>query len=244
MTRASASGSALSLSWCLVVLLMMGARFAHAQLPGPREAAGALNFDLRAQPLQDALAEFARITGHSVLVSSSLTAGRDAAPVQGRLAPREALRQLLTGSGLVARYVGEQSFTLVPEFEAEANAPAAPRGEAPVGSDEAAAELRAYAAPLQSSITRVLCIAQPDAFGRYRLGVQLWIGADGTVRDIRVLEGSGQRERDARVLRSLRDLVVDAPPPTLRQPITILLTPRTDPARDCRPHRRDGARAG
>ena len=241
MTRASKPGSALSLSWCLVVLLMMGARFAQAQLPGPREAAGVLNFDLQAQPLQEALAEFARLTGHSVLVSSSLTTGRGAAAVQGRLAPREALRQLLAGSGLVARYVGEQSFTLVPEFVAEASGPAAAGGAPPGAGDEAAAELRAYAAPLQSSITRVLCIAQPDAFGRYRLGVQLWIEDDGTVRDIRVLEGSGQQERDARVLRSLRDLVVDAPPSTLRQPITILLTPRTDPARDCRPHR---ARAG
>jgi len=241
MTRASASGSALSLSWCLVVLLMMGARFAHAQLPGPREGGGALNFDMQAQPLQDALAEFARITGHSVLVSSSLAEGRTASSVQGRLAPRDALRQLLVGSGLVARYVGEQSFTLVPESVAEASAPVASRGEGSGRDDEAVADLRDYAAALQSSITRVLCIAQPDAFGRYRLGVQLWIDADGAVRDIRVLEGSGQRERDARVLRSLRDLALDAPPPALPQPLTILLTPRTDPARDCRPHR---SRAG
>jgi hypothetical protein len=241
MTRASASGSALSLSWCLVVLLMMGARFAQAQMPGPREAAGAINFDMQAQSLQDALAEFGRITGHSVLVSSSLAAGRAASPVRGQLAPREALRQLLAGSGLVARYVGEQSFTLVPEFVAEASASAATRGEAVGGEDEAVADLRAYAAALQSSITRVLCIAQPDAFGRYRLGLQLWIGDDGAVREVRVLEGSGQQERDARVLRSLRDLALDAPPPALPQPLTILLTPRTDPARDCRPHR---ARAG
>ncbi len=240
MTRASKPGSALSLSWCLVVLLMMGARFAQAQPPGAREAAGTMNFDLQAQPLQDALAEFARITGQSVLVSSSLTAGRGASSVQGRFAPREALRQLLEGSGLVARYVGEQSFTLVPEFVAEAGAAPGPAGDAG-GGEDSAAELRAYAAPLQASITRVLCLAQPEAFGRYRLGVQLWIGEDGTVRDIRVLEGSGQDARDARVLDSLRGAVVDAPPPALRQPVTILLTPRTDPARDCRPHR---SRAG
>ncbi|MFS2052024.1 hypothetical protein ACEN8K_24385 [Variovorax sp. CT11-76] len=100
MTRASASGSALSLSWCLVVLLMMGARFAQAQMPGPREAAGAINFDMQAQPLQDALAEFGRITGHSVLVSSSLAAGRAASPVRGQLAPREAL---LAGSDAYLR---------------------------------------------------------------------------------------------------------------------------------------------
>lgn len=236
MTRASSPGGALSLSWCLVVLLMMGsARMAAAQ-----DDAAALHFDLQAQPLDAALAAFGHRTGHSVLVASSLTEGRQAAAVQGRYAPREALQRLLAGTGLVARYSGERAFTLVPAPEA----PAA-RGDAPARNEPQAAATQtrqAYAAVLQRSITRVLCLAQPDAFGRYRLALQLWIDPAGLVEEARLLEPTGVPARDAAVLALLRAMAMDAPPPAgLPQPLTLLLTPRPDPARDCRPYR---ARAG
>lgn len=234
MTHTSASGGALTLSWCLVVALMLAARLAAAQ-----SAAEVVRFDLPAQPLEASLAVFGRITGHSVLVASSLTSGREAAAVQGDFAPREALRRMLAGSGLAARYTGANAFTLVPvqapaadarEQEHNTTANAALTGNGPASL--------AYAALLQRAITRVLCIAQPDAFGRYRLALQLWIDPAGGVADARLLEGSGVPSRDAAVLASLRGsgLDLEAPPPALAQPVTLLLTPRPDPARDCRPY--------
>ncbi|RQO53292.1 secretin and TonB N terminus short domain protein [Variovorax sp. KBW07] len=203
--------------------------------------AAPLHFDLPAQPLARSLAVFGRLTGHSVLVTSRLTEGREASPVQGEFAPRDALQRMLTGTGLAARYTGANAFTLVPlqaptgsSQEQEQQQAHEPASAALAGSGPA---LRAYATVLQGAITRVLCIAQPDAFGRYRLAVQLWIDSAGSVSDAHVLEGSGVPARDATVLASLRALGLDTPPPpALAQPITLLLTPRPDPARDCRPY--------
>ncbi|WP_162248695.1 TonB family protein [Variovorax sp. Root473] len=245
MTRTSASGGALTLSWCLVMALMMGARLAAAQAASDGEV---VRFDLPAQPLEISLAVFGRITGHSVLVASSLTAGREAAAVRGDFAPREALHRMLAGSGLVARYTGTNAFTLVP-VPAEPSEKGLADGRATKGDPGAVDAMRAqagYAAVLQASITRVLCIAQPDAFGRYRLGLRLWIDPTGLVSEARLLEGSGLAQRDVAVLAILRSLEMDAPPPPgMAQPVTILLTPRADPARDCRPYSTArGARAG
>lgn len=236
MTRTSASGGALTLSWCLVVALMMAARMAAAQAVADGEP---VRFDLPAQPLEISLSVFGRITGHSVLVVSSLTAGREAAAVQGDFVPREALQRMLAGSGLAARYIGADAFTLVPVPSVPS---ARERVDERVPKAGAAAQV-GYAAVLQTSITRVLCIAQPDAFGRYRLGLQIWIDAAGLVNEARLIEGSGLARRDALVLATLGSLQMDAPPPPgMAQPVTILLTPRADPARDCRPWR--GAQAG
>lgn len=218
--------------------LMMGARFAAAQAV-PDNAI--MRFDLPAQPLEISLSVFGRITGHSVLVASSFTAGREAASVHGDLTPREALQQMLAGTGLVARYTGVDAFTLVPVQRAEGE-PAGGNAPKAVGvATEAARAQAGFAAVLQASITRVLCIAQPDAFGRYRLGIQLWIDPAGDVSDARVLQGSGLAPRDAAVLATLRALTLNAPPPGMAQPVTILLTPRADPARDCRRYRAAGA---
>jgi TonB family protein len=237
MTSTSTSGGALTLSWCLVVALMLGARLSCAHAAAQEDAVA--RFDLPAQPLAGALAEFGRITGHSVLVAGSLTAAREAAAVQGEFTPRDALQRLLAGTGLLARYISANAFTLVPLHEAQA-APDSPDAHAPglAGRPDDDLARSAYALVLQRAITRVLCIAQPDGFGRYRLGVQLWIDADGLVSAARLLEGSGVRERDAAVLARLRALDLEVPPPSaLPQPVTILLTPRANPQRDCRAHR-------
>jgi len=196
-----------------------------------------LHFDLPAQPLARSLAVFGHLTGHSVLVTSRLTDGREASPVQGDFAPHEALQRMLVGTGLVARYTGASAFTLMPvQATTAVQDERAPAGAPTAGS---AGALQAYAAVLQGAVTRVLCIAQPDAFGRYRLAIQLWIDPAGAVTEVRLLESSGVPARDAAVLASLRTLGLDTPlPATLTQPVTLLLTPRPDPARDCRPYLR------
>lgn len=192
-----------------------------------------IRFDLPAQPLETALVTFGGLTGYSVLVASNLAAGRQAAAVYGDFEPREALQKLLTDTGLVARYTGSNAFTLTLINGAS---------EISQGTVEENAKRRvalaktAYAMVLQSSITRILCRAQPDTFGRYRAVLQLWINDDGTMRDARLLESTGLKERDVVLQKALRSGVMDiAPPAGLVQPISILLTPRPDPAEDCRP---------
>ena len=68
--------------------LAMAATAAHAADQRAR-------FDIPAQPLSQALAEFSRQSKANVLAPSSLTRGRTSAPVSGDLTPEEALKQLL-----------------------------------------------------------------------------------------------------------------------------------------------------
>ncbi len=185
-------------------------------------------FDIAAQPLDAALAAYTQATGMAVLVTSRLTAGRQASAVRGRLAPREALRLLLTGTGLQARYTSASAFTLV---ESAASAPV-PR--APATAPSAAAVTR-YAGVLQNTVTRALCQWTGAQFGRYRASLQLWIGRNGVVRQARVLSGTGDARRDEALAGVLSGLIMDAPPPAdLPQPVTIVLAPRPDPRADCR----------
>jgi hypothetical protein len=198
-----------------------------------------IRFDLPVQPLAAALVTFSELTGYSVLVSSSLTTGRQAAAVHGEFEPRDALQRLLADSGLLIRYVGARAFTLLPALTAASTVSTRDGGVSGRASDDAKNELdrENYAAGLQLSITRLLCAVQPEAFGRYRIGFQLWFGDDGKVRDARLLESSGVRKRDVAVLSALRGLVIDGLPRDLPQPVTILLTPRSDSLVDCRSSR-------
>ncbi|KQB57532.1 TonB-dependent siderophore receptor [Acidovorax sp. SD340] len=61
---------------------------------------------IAAQPLDAALNELAAATGVPVAFSPALVAGKKAPAVKGNLTPREAVNQLLSGSGLVATQEG------------------------------------------------------------------------------------------------------------------------------------------
>ncbi|CAB3844274.1 hypothetical protein LMG26846_01641 [Achromobacter insuavis] len=226
MTVTQAPGAA----WAFACWFALGlAVLPPAALAQQRTADTALiPFDIAAQPLDAALAAYTQATGMAVLVTSRLTAGRQGSAVRGRLAPREALRLLLAGTGLQARYSSASAFTLV---EAAASAPAP---HAPATAPSPAAVTR-YAGVLQNTVTRALCQWTGAQFGRYRASLQLWIGRNGVVRQARVLSGTGDARRDEALAGVLSGLIMDAPPPAdLPQPVTIVLAPRPDPRADCR----------
>ncbi|MBB1603740.1 hypothetical protein A9977_27275 [Variovorax sp. UMC13] len=207
------------------------------------EAGPRLHFDLPSQPLQKALADFGGLTGHSVLVDSTLTQGRTAQAVRGVFPAQEALRLLLAGTGLHARYSGRDAFTLVPEPAAGELPMATPAASttAPALAGTAAPAAADFAGALQSAITQALCAAQPHSFGRYRAALQLWTGPEGRIRRASLLEPSGEAARDAELLAQLRGLAIGrVPPPGLAQPLTVLLSPRADPVAVCRAARADG----
>ncbi|PJM70118.1 STN domain-containing protein [Achromobacter ruhlandii] len=226
MTVTQAPGAA----WAFACWFALGlAVLPPAALAQQRAADGAsIAFDIAAQPLDAALAAYTQATGMAVLVTSRLTAGRQGSAVRGRLAPRQALRQLLAGTGLQARYASASAFTLV---ESAASAPP-PRA---AGAAPSPAAVTRYAGVLQNTVTRALCQGTGAQFGRYRASLQLWIGRNGVVRQARVLSGTGDARRDEALAGVLSGLIMDAPPPAdLPQPVTIVLAPRPDPRTDCR----------
>ncbi|MDM0089965.1 MULTISPECIES: STN domain-containing protein [unclassified Variovorax] len=241
MVLSLAPGCRWAQAWCLVWMLVWGSTAAATTEPRDMAEAGPrLHFDLPSQPLQKALADFGGLTGHSVLVDSTLTQGRTAQAVRGVFAAQEALRLLLAGTGLHARYSGRDAFTLVPE-PATAEVPMPEATTAPGLGGVAPSAAADFAGALQSAITQALCAAQPHSFGRYRAALQLWTGPEGRIRRASLLEPSGEAARDAELLARLRGLAIGrVPPPGLAQPLTVLLSPRADPVAVCRAARADG----
>lgn len=191
------------------------------------------SFDIPAQVLMTALRAYSEQTGVSVLFDDSLVRNRRSPGVSGSYSAPDALQKLLDGTGLAAHYASPKAFTLTPD-----KAPAA-ANEPDEGVDAAASEH--FAGRLQASLVRSLCGSEQTHPGRYRLAMQLWLDATGTVIRTRLLSSTGNIARDAKVEALAAGVVVGEMPAEMPQPITILLVPR--PAGhpfDCSPYQRVG----
>ncbi|WP_323120573.1 TonB C-terminal domain-containing protein [Burkholderia alba] len=232
MTGSRAPASVLAFTACLMLCAMI-MRSAQAQDAGrgSRASAGTLHFDLPAQPLAQALQALARMTELVVLAPAPLLDGRFSAPIERDCLPREALQQILTGTGLRADFTGPDEALIVADRTSAAGSPAsgadtASGGALPIdGLADGGAQL-AYAATLQARLTDALCALPGARPGGYRLVAQLRIDGAGKVVAAEVVASTGLASRDAAIRRALRALRLDAaPPPGLPQPVTILLRP-------------------
>ena len=82
----------------------------------PQQQASALfDFNLAAKPLPQALNDFSRLTGLSVVYTDDAPLGLQAPAVKGRLSADKALQQLLALSGFNARRTDANTFALEPQ---------------------------------------------------------------------------------------------------------------------------------
>lgn len=192
----------------------------HSQSPAPQSA---IHFDIPAQSLGDALFAYSSLTGIEILVPGDLIAGRESSALAGALGPEAALRVLLSGTGLTARYTDVKAFTLLPIAGPVAPAaPWAPRHDR-------------YSAALQAAVTNALCHFQETRPGDYRVAARLWIGSSGAVTRVSFLGTTGSSDRDAALANLLGRVVVDEPPSAnVPQPATVLILPRTANSPACR----------
>jgi hypothetical protein len=191
------------------------------------ERAEFLVFDIPAQALREALFAYTDVTGLSILVDDEVTSGRRSAPVKGSFTPEDALKIVLTGTGLDFRYTAANAFTLVPSTGA-ASAHSAPRDDS---RDET------YFRTVQTAVKYILCSHAQTLPGQYRVVVQLWIGGSGVVLRSALLGSTGSPDRDQTLSEMLDGLPVGAPPPAgLPQPVTLVILPRPLSAtKDCGP---------
>ncbi len=91
---------------CAAALLIWTPAWADDARPRAQlaQAAAERLFDIPAQPLADALTEFGRQSGLRVTVDAALVRGLSSPAVAGAMAPEDALRQLLNGTGLAGRF--------------------------------------------------------------------------------------------------------------------------------------------
>lgn len=205
------------------------------QTPGLGAEPKSFFFDIPAQPLADALQRYAMISGRPALFSSAQVAGLTSSPVRGDFPADTALERLLAGTGLVlqqARSGPAEAFVL----KASTTGPLPPGDDAPAS---------VYAGRVQAGVWAALCADALTRPGQYRTLLRFEIDATGALREARLLTSTGERRRDAAVLRVLASVHVDgAPPRDLAQPLTMVLLPR-DPRRPdtsavCRSPGKDG----
>lgn len=200
----------------------------------PRGRPSAMMFDIPAQRLDLALSRYSETSGVDVLLDDSdLGAGRSA-PVTGRHPPAEALRILLEGTGLVARFTTRNSAIVgragragpMPGRDVAAEAPLLALDMMQVtaarmigenrGSGEAQFIAR-MASRLRQLIGASHLIARRD---KPRMRLQTRIHTDGTLYDVRVAVPSPDPRRDAQVIAFLDGAPLGlTPPAALRQPL-------------------------
>jgi hypothetical protein len=244
MSRKAASiAAAFALAGCCVTLALgnmpaaMADEAPQAAAHGP--AAAGMAFDIAAQPLAAALDRYGAATGLPVFFDSALATGRTASAVRGVFAPDVALRALLQGTGLEADDAGmarTQAFVLKlarPASGAEPEADAADAAPAP--QPEWQQSERDFDGLAQTRILEAFCGNPRIAPGGYRTAVRFGIDATGRIANPLLLHTTGDRQRDASILGTLRGLRIDRPPPpAMAQPITMLILPRASaPGRDC-----------
>ena len=108
------------LTGALAVLCLQAAELSAAET-GPQEAPvrtalaqaqQRFDFAIESKPLPQAIADFSAVTGIQVLYTEPATFDFTAPALNGSFTAGEALRQLLAGSGLLARYTSDNAVTI------------------------------------------------------------------------------------------------------------------------------------
>ncbi|MGO4711259.1 STN domain-containing protein [Bradyrhizobium sp. 2TAF24] len=202
----------------VVAAMLIPAGVAHAGDGEPE-----LVFDIPSQPLEAALDAYGAASRMQVLYETALTAGRRSAPVLGRLTREAALRRLLSGTGLVFNFTGEQAFTLV---LAPLPAPSPPLPPAAI--------YQPFLGRVQAEVMAALCRRAETRPGASRLAFQFWISEAGEIRAPHLLASTGETARDAAVTAALGLVSLGRSPPAgMPQPVTMVLKAESSGGDSC-----------
>lgn len=203
--------------------LLAGQISAFAQAASP---ASEVQFDIPVQPLVSALESYAAATGTVATYNGNLASGRMSHAVKGSLKPQAALPILLKGTGLAGAFTTSRAFVVVPASQSPVvDAPRAIAGEALLQQDMVE---RRYAALVQSSVNDALCAQALTEPGTYRAAMRIWIGPDGALTRVSLLNSTGDTVRDAAIAAMAGRVSIGEPPPgRMSAPLTMVLLPRS-----------------
>lgn len=182
-------------------------------------------FDIPAQQLADALLRHGEIVGSATFYPSQLMAGLRSAPVQGVFTQEQALLRLLQGTGLLLEKqhgTGKTIYRL-----------RSPHGSnTSVARQKPSASMDGHLARLQQGVLGYLCAAPATQPGSYRALLQIALRSDGYVHQLALLDSTGDRVRDQRIIAQLGQARFPAPPRGAAQvPYLISLLPQPDGSR-------------
>jgi hypothetical protein len=193
-----------------------------ASLAFPSDAGPSLQFDIASQPLAAALRAFSKTTGLEVFYDGSLSIGHSSSAVKGSFAPMLGLKELLRGTGYVARATEMADTVTIVDGP-------------PVTALRASfIRFEPYFAVLQAKLSEALCDNEEPASNDGEVTFRFWIDRTGVIADAEVF-GATPSAGWSRTLAKLRGLKVGmGPPPGLPQPLTMVVyPPRAGEARGC-----------
>lgn len=213
--------------WALFVVGGLAALTVTAVPQLSRAAEQLVEFDIPAQPLDAALGAYGAATRIQLLFDPEITEGRRTNALKGTFTAETALRQLLAGTGVAARTIGDEGFTLVRELGASS-----PRDWS--DTSPMVRRFNAYSAAVQGAMRSALCLHKETMPGSYRVLARLWIGRSGMADRAELLTSTGDAGRDAMLAESFRGLAIGSSPPSdLPQPVTLLVTSESVSAEYC-----------
>lgn len=165
-------------------------------------------FNIPAQPIESALDVYSAVTGREIFYDGVLASGRRSSPVRGEFVPEQALRDLLIGSGLVARATGQTSFMLAPASRASS------------------AAYQPYFAMLQTKVSRALCGSAETRPGDIDLLLRIWVAPTGVIQRVQLQDAPDDRAGENVFAAALRGVPVGVPPSGMPQPITMAILAR------------------
>ena len=185
-------------------------------------------YDIPAQPVAQAIAEFATVSGVSIIYRQSLAGDRQSTPLSGVYAAPAALRRLLEGTGLSARFTGPSSAIIFiegqpPPTDRSTSGAAAGLGQLHLDMAEVRAPRRVgisnpgafnhYARRVQAEIFDRL--KRDGAYeGRsFRIEIAVTVDPAGRIAEVGLLRASADPEWDARVRSVLTGMRLSSPPP-------------------------------
>lgn len=210
--------------FCCGFVNMAAAAQASGREAGAASRSEPAAFAIDSQPLHDALQAYSRATGRSVLYDAGQVAHLRSTAINGRLDPDAALAALLRGTGMQARFASTGAFVIVP---VEPPAPAAAEGERRMALHAA------FYGRAQRVATSILCADAGLAIGQYRLAISAYVSGSGVLQRVRAA-AQGHAELEPRIEASLEGARLDiGPPPTLAQPIVLLVTHQAGRLKAC-----------
>lgn len=217
-----------SLSGCLLPAVIGIAALAPAPcMAQEHEADQGVAFDIPAQALDAALTQYFRATGVQLLYDSRLTAGRQSAAVRGNFAPREALRRLLRGTGLVARY-SRASAAIITTPDIDPETPLVPLGrvvvrERIIVTRPSPIERMAFYGRLENELQAYLRSDKRAQQLTFAIIAAIRIAETGEISEIRLDRGSGDARKDRLLTQVLLGRTVSPPPSGIAQPLLVSL---------------------
>ncbi|WP_425454926.1 TonB family protein [Hephaestia caeni] len=162
-----------------------------------------------------------------MLYDSELAAGHRSTRVSGTYTPRDALRRLLSGTGLIVRY-SRTDAAIITRPGAIEQPPLVPLGRVVVRERIApprflSVERLTYYAQLESELHAHLVSSERTGRLAFSVLVHLQVSSDGRLSDVAIRRSSGNRKTDALVAEALLRATVSPPPDGLVQPLAVAL---------------------